>query len=160
MSTQSSLSAGCLPLRRATADDHDRLVTLQHAAYARNRILLGVEPIPLQADYRRVLAEKEVWLAEEGGALVGALILEPRDDDLMIESIATDPTSQARGLGRALLAAAEARARDLGYDLVRLYTGTVLAHLTSWYARHGFETERIEVLSDRSITHMMKHLPA
>ena len=145
-------------LRRGTAADHDRLVALQHAAYARNRVLLGVEPIPLKADYHAVLREKEVWLAEEGDALAGALILEPRDGDLMIESIATDPALQSKGLGRSLLTAAEDRARSLDYDVVRLYTGTVLTHLTGWYARHGYQTERIEVLSDRSITHMIKHL--
>lgn len=158
MSGQAALRAGDRPLRRATAADYDRLVALQHAAYARNRELLGVEPIPLKADYRAVLREKEVWLAEAGGDVTGALILEPRAGDLMIESIATDPSRQARGLGRALLAAAETRARDLGYNVVRLYTGSVLTHLTGWYGRHGYETERIEVLSDRSITHMMKHL--
>ncbi len=156
MSELPTLNAGGQPLRRATEADYDRLVALQHAAYARNRVLLGVEPIPLQADYRTVLREKEVWLAVDGGALIGALVLEPRDGDLMIESIATDPARQSAGLGGALLNAAEARARELGYTVVRLYTGTVLTHLTTWYARHGYQTERIEVLSDRSITHMMK----
>ncbi len=158
MSEAPALRAGGRSLRRATAADYDRLVSLQHAAYARNRVLLGVEPIPLKADYHAVLREKEVWLAEEGDALAGALILEPRDGDLMIESIATDPALQSKGLGRSLLTAAEDRARSLGYDVVRLYTGTVLTHLTGWYARHGYQTERIEVLSDRSITHMIKHL--
>jgi len=28
----------------------------------------------------------------------------------------------------------------------------------AWYGRHGFAVERIEALSDRSITHMIKHL--
>ena len=135
-------------------------MALQHAAYARNRVLLGVEPIPLKADYRAVLREKEVWLADDGDALIAALVLEPRTNDLMIESVATEPARQSSGLGRALLSAAETRARDLGYNVVRLYTGSVLTHLTDWYARHGYQTERIEVLSDRSITHMMKHLSA
>jgi hypothetical protein len=29
-----------------------------------------------------------------------------------------------------------------------------------WYARNGFAVERIEELSDRSLTHMVKHLGA
>lgn len=160
MSEASTLKAGTWELRRATPQDHDRLVALQHASYARNRDLLGVEPIPLQADYRAVLREKEVWLAEDGESLVGALVLERRTHDLMIESIATDPARQNAGLGGTLLSAAEMRARGLGYTTVRLYTGSVLTHLTSWYARHGYSTERIENLSDRSITHMMKQLHA
>ncbi len=160
MKTVPTLSAGSWVLRRAAPQDHDRLVALQHASYARNRVLLGVEPIPLQADYRAVLREKEVWLAEEGEDLLGALILEPRPGDLMIESIATSPARQSHGLGRALLTAAEARAHELGHTIVRLYTGTVLTHLIGWYGRHGYAVERIEVLSDRSITHMMKQLHA
>jgi len=160
LSTALTLAAGTWTLRRATPADHDRLVGLQHAAYAKNRDLLGVEPIPLQVNYRTVLRDKEVWLALESGVLLGALILEPRPGDLLIESIAADPACQKKRLGRSMLAAAESRARELGYREVRLYTGTILTHLTSWYARHGYQTERIEVLSDRSITHMMKQLTA
>jgi len=36
-------------------------------------------------------------------------------------------------------------------------TPTPLARLVAWYGRHGYTVERIEALSDRSITHMMKH---
>jgi GNAT superfamily N-acetyltransferase len=158
LSAASTLLAGAWRLRRATPADHDRLVALQHTAYARNRQLLGVEPIPLKADYHAVVRDKEVWLAEVSGLLAGALVLEPRADDLMVESIATDPARQNNGLGRSLLEAAEERARALGHSHVRLYTGTVLTHLIDWYGRHGYTVERIETLSDRSITHMIKSI--
>jgi ribosomal protein S18 acetylase RimI-like enzyme len=152
------LRSGSLALRKAEAGDLEPLVALQRGAYARNRTLLGVEPIPLQADYAAIMRDMEVWLTEKNGRLAGALILEPRADDLLIWSIASDPTGQGAGLGRALLSAAEARARELGRTVVRLYTGTLLVHLVAWYGRHGFVVERIEPLSDRSITHMIKHL--
>jgi ribosomal protein S18 acetylase RimI-like enzyme len=152
------LRSGELTLRRAKTADLASLVTLQRAAYARNRALLGVEPIPLLADYAAILRDMEVWVSVTDARLMGALILEPRADDLLIWSIATDPAAQSAGLGRALLSAAEARARELGRTVVRLYTGTLLAHLLAWYGRHGYAVERIEVLSDRSITHMIKHL--
>ena len=64
-------------LRRATAVDIPALTALQRAAYARNRDILGVEPLPLRADYDAIFANYETWLAEESGALLGALILEP-----------------------------------------------------------------------------------
>ncbi len=158
MTSGDTLPAGEFLLRRATPHDYDALVALQHAAYARNRGLLGVEPIPLLADYHAILQEKEVWLACEETSCVGALVLERRDDDLMVESIATDPAAQSRGLGRAMLAAAEAQARILGYGVVRLYTGKPLTHLINWYGRHGYVIEREEPLSDRTIVHMMKRL--
>lgn len=152
------LNAGRWPLVRATGVDLDAVVALQHAAYARNRILLGVEPLPLQADYQRIFEQMEIWLARDAGALIGCLILELRPDDLMIWSIATAPTSQAKGLGGALLAAAEFRSGQLGHTVIRLYTGTKLDHLVNWYTRHGYATERLEILTDRSVTHMVKCL--
>jgi GNAT superfamily N-acetyltransferase len=155
---EARFEAAGLSLRRAGAKDLGRVVTLQQAAYAKNRALLGVEPIPLLADYDRIVAEHEVWLAEEGQRLEGVLILQARPDDLLIWSIATDPECQTKGLGRAMLEAADARARSLGRDRVRLYTGSLLGHLVAWYGRHGYAIERTEQLSDRAITHMMKQL--
>jgi ribosomal protein S18 acetylase RimI-like enzyme len=86
------------------------------------------------------------------------LILEPRIEDLLVWSIATEPALQGHGLGGTMLEAAEARARELGQTIIRLYTGTPLKHLISWYERNGFEIEREEALSDRSITHMIRRL--
>jgi GNAT superfamily N-acetyltransferase len=145
-------------LRRAIAADLGHIVALQRAAYAPNREILGVEPLPLMADYAKVLRTMEVWLAETDGALDGVLILEPRSDDLLIWSIATDPARRTGGLGRALLETAAAKAREKGYDTLRLYTGTKLAHLVAWYGRHGYVVERIEELPDRSVTHMVRRL--
>ena len=145
-------------LRRAGATDLGSVFALQQRAYAKNRPLLGVEPIPLLADYAHILPTMEVWVLERDGRLLGALILEPRPDDLLIWSVAADPSGQGMGIGRALLAAADARARQIGRPCLRLYTGTPLAHLVAWYGRHGYSIERIETLSDRSITHMIKHL--
>jgi ribosomal protein S18 acetylase RimI-like enzyme len=158
VSAPSQLRSGDLDLQRATERDLANVIALQQAAYARNRPLLGVEPIPLMADYAAVLRDMEVWLARRRGRLAGALILEPRPRDLLIWSIATDPAGRGGGLGRALLAAAEVRARELGRAVMRLYTGTPLTHLVAWYGRHGYAVERVEALSDRSITHMIKHL--
>jgi ribosomal protein S18 acetylase RimI-like enzyme len=151
------LKAGELILRRALPGDFDRVVAIQHAAYARNRELLGVEPLPLLVDYQQIFRDFEVWVTAEG-AIESVLILEPRADDLLIWSIATDPQRQQVGLGRAMLAAAEVRARELGLATMRLYTGAILHHLTGWYGRHGYATERIEERPDRTVAHMVKHL--
>src|SRR5207237_2180635 len=71
-------------LRRATRADLAAVTALQRAAYAKNRAILGVEPLPLLADYEQVFADYEVYLAEREGTLEGVLILEPRADDLLI----------------------------------------------------------------------------
>jgi len=151
------LEAGDFTLRRAVQADLARVVAIQRAAYARNRELLGVEPLPLMADYERIFRDYEVWVTAEG-TIESVLILEPRATDLLIWSIATDPQHQASGLGHAMLAAAEVRARALGLDTMRLYTGTKLKHLVDWYTRNGYAIERIEETSDRTIAYMVKSL--
>ncbi len=145
-------------LRRAVAADADAVTALQRAAYARNREILGVEPLPLLADYGDVISNYEVWLAEGERGLEAVLILEPRPDDLLIWSVATAPRTQGRGLGRRLLAAAEERAAMLGRRVMRLYTGEKLTTNIAWYRRHGYAIERIEQMPDRRAVHMVKHL--
>ena len=66
------------------------------------------------------------------------------------------PSGQSAGLGRRLLAAAEERARALGLDEVRLYTGEPLTRNIAWYGRRGFVIDRIEELSERRLVHMKK----
>ncbi len=144
--------------RQATPEDIPAIEALQHAAYERNRRLLGVEPLPLKANYTELLDKMEVWLAEERSRLKGVLILEARPDDLLIWSVAASPTAQGQGLGHIMLDAAEVRASQLGLGVIRLYTGAVLQSLIGWYARHGYEIERVETLDDRQLTHMKKTL--
>ena len=158
MTAPARLEVEGLVLERAGAADLDALVALQRAAYARNRDLLGVEPLPLLADYAELLRTQEVWVARDGAALRGAIMLEPHADHLLLWSISTMPGGQGEGLGRALLAATDARARELGLSEVRLYTGSTLAHLIAWYGRHGYTVTHLEHLPDRTITHMVKRL--
>lgn len=143
---------------RSSPGDIAEIVALQQDAYARNRPLLGVEPLPLLVDYNELLASHEGWLWRTDGVITGVLILENRPEDLLIWSIATRPGRQGSGLGKAMLRFADDRARELGKDVVRLYTGQPLSHLISWYGRHGFTLERVEELSDRAIVHMLKRL--
>jgi len=145
-------------LRRATDADRDAVVALQHAAYAKNRPLLGVEPLPLLVDYRQVFADYEVWLAESAGSLDGALILEPRPDDLLIWSVAVAPAAQGRGIGNLMLGFAETRARALGRTCIRLYTGAPLSFNIAWYSRHGYAHESTEDMGDRIRVNLIKQL--
>jgi GNAT superfamily N-acetyltransferase len=145
-------------LRRATRDDLSAVTALQRAAYAKNRAILGVEPLPLMADYEKVFSDYEVYLAEREGALDGVLILEPRADDLLIWSVASAPAAQGRGVGNQMLAFSESRARALGLNCMRLYTGEKLAGNVAWYTRHGYVHERTEDMGDRRAVHLVKQL--
>ena len=149
-------------LRRAGDADLATIVALQQAAYAANRVILGVEPLPLQADYRAILRDYAVWLAElgpQGAPLAGVLVLgKPQGDSLLIWSIAASPAAQGQGVGNALLAFAQASARERGLSRLTLYTGERLVRNIDWYRRHGFVATEREALADRVIVHMMKNV--
>lgn len=153
-----TLEVECRTLRRADLADLPAVETLQRAAYARNRILLGVEPVPLLWDYARVFREREVWVLEGADGIAAVALLQPRGDDLLADSLAACPRAQGFGHGNLLLAAAEARARALGRDTVRLYTGEPLEANINWYRRKGYAIERVEQLPDRRLVHMAKTL--
>lgn len=153
-------------LRRAVPDDLAAIEQVQRAAYARNRDILGVEPLPLLADYRDILQSHGVWLAEEtfgaqegsGASLAGVLVTVPENGALLIWSIATAPRAQGKGVARQLLQFAQSMAEQGGLNRLTLYTGEKLVQNIAWYARHGFVVVRREALADRVIVHMEKAL--
>jgi GNAT superfamily N-acetyltransferase len=146
------------PPRRAQARDVAAIEALQHAAYAPNRALLGVEPMPLLVDYHEIVAQMEVWLFGPEDALRGVLALEPERDALLIWSVASAPEAQGAGLGGLMLDFAQTRAREPKLATIRLYTGEKLPANIDWYERCGFAIDRIEALADRRIVHLSKPL--
>lgn len=147
-------------MRRAALADVPPLLALQHAAFAWNRSVLGVEPLPLLVDYDDVVQTKACWLAEQEGRLVGALILEPEGEALLVWSIAVSPDLQNARLGRQLMAFAEQEALARGLCALILYTGEKLKKNIDWYQRLGYEMTGIEAKADRNIVHMRKSLEA
>jgi GNAT superfamily N-acetyltransferase len=150
--------ANAAPPRRAQIGDVAAVAALQHAAYARNRALLGVEPMPLRVDYNEIVAQMEVWLFGPVEALCGVLALDAEPDALLIWSVASAPHAQGAGLGGLMLDFAHARARELQRAAIRLYTGEKLTSNIDWYQRRGFAIDRVEALADRRIVHMSKRL--
>jgi putative acetyltransferase len=85
--------------------------------------------------------EGGVWLAyDEAGELAGCVALRPMPDDGVCElkRLYVRPAHRGAGAGRALTAQAIAAARDRGYRLMRLDTGTFLDASRALYASLGF----------------------
>lgn len=154
------MSNPAIPMRRASRADVAALRAIQHAAFAWNREILGVEPLPLLADYDEVVASRECWIAEDDGHVQGAIILEPEGEALLVWSVAVAPAQQGAKLGRRLMAFAEQRAREQGFGALTLYTGEKLQKNIDWYQRLGFSISGIEALADRNIVHMKKPVSA
>jgi N-acetylglutamate synthase-like GNAT family acetyltransferase len=73
-------------------------------------------------------------VAESGGRLEGVAGLEVHGHDGVLRSVAVDPSSRGRGLGRRLTERVLASARAAG--LRRLYLLTTTAE--GWFPRYGF----------------------
>ena len=68
------------------------------------------------------------------------------------------PSFQGRGLGRRLMAHAEALARRVGFGTIRLYTNQRFAENIALYRKLGYRVDREEVLPVGTVTHMSKRL--
>jgi GNAT superfamily N-acetyltransferase len=77
-------------------------------------------------------------LAFRGGQLVGCAFCEPRRASLYIGKLAVEPKLQGQGIGRALLARAEAEARALGLPALELQTRIELVENHRAFGQLGF----------------------
>ncbi|MFL6141753.1 MAG: amino-acid N-acetyltransferase [Labedaea sp.] len=92
------------------------------------RVLLDKELVTLYEDVQ------EFWVAETAGSLVGCGALHVLWEDIAeLRTIAVLPSATGHGIGRALVEALIAVAKELG--LVRLF---VLTFETAFFARYGF----------------------
>jgi ribosomal protein S18 acetylase RimI-like enzyme len=71
--------------------------------------------------------------------VLGLIVLLPRPDYLLLDNIAVAPVRQGLGLGRRLLAFAEAEAVRRGYREIRLYTHQTMTENQRLYAAIGYE---------------------
>jgi ribosomal protein S18 acetylase RimI-like enzyme len=129
-------------LRLAGPADLAAVERVVQAAYAPHAARIGVRPGPMLDDYVARIAAGEVQVWETDGAILGVLVLIPEGAVMLLDNVAVDPRAQGRGIGRALMAAAEA-ARDAGCRAIRLYTHEMMADNIALYARLGYaETHR------------------
>lgn len=130
-------------IRPATAHDVAPVQALIEAAYALYIPRIGARPGPMLEDYAALMAQGRVEVFEEQGQVLGVLVLIAQADGLLLDNVAVSPAAQGRGLGRQLMAHAEARARQLGLEVVRLYTNEAMSENLGLYERLGYrETHR------------------
>ncbi|HEY3562718.1 MAG TPA: GNAT family N-acetyltransferase [Kribbella sp.] len=94
------------PLDVADRTLAERLLTIQHAAYAVEAELIGFDGIPpLHEDLEGLMSSTEHWLGRyDGTLLVGALAYElPDARTVEISRLIVHPAHARRGHGRALL---------------------------------------------------------
>lgn len=130
-------------IRPARPADVAILSELARDAYAPYVDLMGTEPAPMRTDYAALVDAHQVWVAELDGVVVGLLVLKIEPDHLLLDNVAVSAEARGTGIGRRLLAFADAYAREHGRTEVRLYTNEAMTENIAYYPRHGYvETHR------------------
>ena len=130
----------------------ERLLTIQHAAYAVEAELIGFDGIPpLQEDIDGLMSSTELWLGRyDGTLLVGAIAYELFDDTVEIDRLVVDPAHARRGHGRALLDHLD-RVAPRAVSLVS--TGSANTPAVALYTSRGYAAvAELEVAPGISIT--------
>ena len=127
------------PIRPARAGDAGLIRDLVRRAYAMYVPRMGKEPGPMLDDYVKRVADGTAYVLEAEGSMAGILVLLQYDDHILMDNVAVDPAFQGRGIGKALVAFAEAEAVRQGYGELRLYTHETMVENVSMYAKLGYE---------------------
>ena len=131
-------------LRAAVPGDLAAIESCIDASYGHYVDRIGRLPGPMCDDYAEVLrTRRSVTVAEQGGAIVGVLILDVTKEGFLLETVGVTPAHWGKGLGRTLLERAEAEAREAGFDSIYLYTHQKMTENQALYRRIGYaEFER------------------
>lgn len=125
-------------LRKATTADADALAACVDAAYA--PYTMSIEDLPpVSADLADEIARYQVWVAEIEGAIVGGLVLMPKDGFMLLANVAVHPRRKGEGLGRALMEHADAEAKAQGFGELRLSTHRGMPENFRLYQHLGWE---------------------
>src|SRR6202022_4783859 len=130
------------PPGAATAADVPVIGQIVEHAYRHYIPRIGKPPGPMLDDYDARVSEGVVWVIGERPSIAGVVVLLPRPDYLLLDNIVVAPARQGTGLGRRLLAFAEAEAVRRGYRDIRLYTHQTMTENQRLYAAIGYEETR------------------
>ncbi|WP_233259864.1 GNAT family N-acetyltransferase [Chitinophaga sp. S165] len=88
----------------------------------------------------QLVADPNITLLKytEDGQIIGCVCLEKREDHVYLGMLTVNPSLQAKGIGKALLEAAESYAPVLGCNTIEMTVITVREELIAWYIRRGY----------------------
>ena len=118
-----------------------RQAVLYHQEYGWDWTYEGLASRILGAFVAEFDAEREDgWVAERRGAIVGSIFLMKGDEPgiAKLRLLYVEPSARGLGLGRTLVDTCIARARELGYRRLTLWTNDVLVSAWRIYQAAGF----------------------
>jgi GNAT superfamily N-acetyltransferase len=147
--------------RRAESADASTVREITRAAYTKWVAVIGREPRPMTVNYEQAVIDHVIDLLEEEGRAIGLIEVIPaplhQSPHLLIENVAVLPDWHGKGVGGLLVGRAEAVARSLRLNELRLYTNAMFSTNISFYARRGFqEFQREQHDKWGGVVHMKK----
>ena len=125
-------------IRPATAADEPFVAGCVEAAYVKYVPRIGKPPAPMLADYSGLIGAGVVYVLEHRSTPAGVIVMYAGDGHLFVENVAVAPADHGSGLGRALMAFAEAEALRRGLPEVRLYTHQRMTENLGFYRHLGY----------------------
>lgn len=139
-------------IRQATQSDTDTLVGVIDRAYEIYKIELLDLP-DVSSGVEDKIAEGNVWVAESGG-VVGGVFLTFDRTEVVLTNIAVDPIHSGEGIGKALIAHAEAECKKRGVLTLKLATHVKMPENVALYSHLGWK----ETGRDGNKVYMSKQL--
>lgn len=109
------------------------------AGWTHEADLLGGQRIDSRS-IRELLKNDAVIIIKftEEGVITGCVCLEKQEKRLYLGMLTVMPNRQGAGIGKVLLGAAEAHARQLGLSVIEMTVITARTELIAWYERRGY----------------------
>ena len=125
-------------VRRWTSSERlDDIMTMVQAAFADFTPPSGVLK-ETTADLAKRQRDGFVLVALDGGRFIGSVFCAAKEGSLYLTRMATRPDWQQRGIGRAMLRAAEEEARRLGLSKLSLRVRKTLPGNLAYFVKFGF----------------------
>jgi N-acetylglutamate synthase-like GNAT family acetyltransferase len=140
-------------IRRAEKKDAAALADCFDAAYS--IYAPRITDLPAVSDGIEDDIERNVvWVVARDNQVIGGLVLLPKEDHVVLANVAIDPSATGAGLGRAFMDLAEAEARKLGHEKLRLSTHVDMPENVQLYEHLGWH----EIGRSGNKVHMEKSL--
>src|SRR5210317_47920 len=122
--------------RRAVAEDREIIIAIAQKAYEKYIERIGKEPAPMRPVIQK---EDVVFVYEDNKQVIAFAILVKINDQIILDSIAVDPSHQKKGIGNNFIKYIEQYLIKQKFNKYQLYTNEKMFENIDWYQKIGFK---------------------